>query len=155
MTSVELQNLITELLQSAGFAASSIENNIDESDGTYWFAVKLDNPKLLIGKNGEHLQALNVLVRKIVEVKMPENPVRVVVDINNYQRERVESVKQVAHMMAERARYFKSSVEVDPMTAYERRIVHDFLKDHSDLKTESTGEGKDRRVVIKYIGTLS
>ena len=58
-------------------------------------------------------------------------------------------------MMAERARYFKSSVEVDPMPAFERRIVHEFLSDAIDLKTESTGFGAKRRVVIKYVGALS
>jgi len=57
--------------------------------------------------------------------------------------------------MAERARYFKSSVEVDPMPAFERRIVHEFLSDAIDLKTESTGFGAKRRVVIKYVGALS
>ena len=155
MTSEHLHNLITDLLRHAGFTVSSIENTIDESDGSYWFSISLEQPKLLIGKNGEHLQAFNMLVRKIIEAKAPESPVRVVVDINNYQRERVQNVKAIAHMMAERARYFKSSVEVDPMSSYERRIVHDFLKDASDLKTESTGEGKSRRVVIKYIGSLS
>lgn len=57
-------------------------------------------------------------------------------------------------MMGERARYFKSSVEVDPMSAFERRVVHEFLSNASDLKTESMGFGPTRRVVIKYIGIL-
>ena len=57
-------------------------------------------------------------------------------------------------MMAERARYFKSSVEVDPMPAFERRIVHEFLSNATDLKTESTGFGHTRRVVIKYVGGI-
>jgi spoIIIJ-associated protein len=54
-------------------------------------------------------------------------------------------------MMAERARYFKSNIEVDPMPAFERRIVHMFLEDAKDIKTESEGQGSNRRVVIKYI----
>ena len=56
--------------------------------------------------------------------------------------------------MSERARYFKSNVEVDPMSSFERRIVHEFLATASDLKTESIGFGPSRRVVIKYVGTL-
>ena len=55
-------------------------------------------------------------------------------------------------MMAERARYFKSNIEVDPMSAFERRVVHEFLAGETDLKTESTGYGPTRRVVIKYLG---
>jgi spoIIIJ-associated protein len=56
--------------------------------------------------------------------------------------------------MSERARYFKSNIEVDPMSAFERRIVHEFLSEANDLKTESVGFGPSRRVIIKYIGTL-
>ena len=63
-------------------------------------------------------------------------------------------MRAIAHMMAERARYFKSNIEVDPMSAFERRIVHEFLADATDLKTESEGYGPNRRVVIKYIGTI-
>jgi predicted RNA-binding protein Jag len=56
----------------------------------------------------------------------------------------------MAHIMAERARYFKSNVEIDPMNPFERRIIHEFLADEKDLKTESTGLGLSSRVVIKY-----
>ena len=63
-------------------------------------------------------------------------------------------MQATAHMMAERARYFKSNIEVDPMSAFERRIIHEFLSDATDLKTESMGEGPQRRVVIKYIGSI-
>ena len=57
-------------------------------------------------------------------------------------------------MMSERARYFKSNVEVDPMSAFDRRVVHEFLSNMPDLKTESMGFGPTRRVVIKYIGEI-
>ena len=54
-------------------------------------------------------------------------------------------------MMAERARYFKNDIEIDPMPSYERRIIHMFLEGANDIKTESEGYGPTRRVVIKYI----
>ena len=78
----------------------------------------------------------------------------ILVDINGFQKKRVEDVRTLAHMMSERARYFKSNIEINPMTAFERRIVHEFLSNASDLKTESIGFGPARRVVIKYIGSL-
>ena len=53
-------------------------------------------------------------------------------------------------MMAERARFFKSRVELDPMNAFERRIVHEYVSQHKDLSSESAGVGKGRRVVISY-----
>ena len=49
-------------------------------------------------------------------------------------KKRVDNVKAVAHMMSERARYFKSNIEVDPMSAFERRVVHEFLSNATDLK---------------------
>ena len=57
-------------------------------------------------------------------------------------------------MMAERARYFKSSVAVDPMPPHERRIVHEFLAEMPDLETESEGTGDKRHIVIKYKGDI-
>jgi len=101
---------------------------------------------------------LNHLVRRILESKLPEGSEdqgpSILIDIGGFQKKRVENVKAIAHMMAERARYFKSSIEVDPMPAFERRIIHEFLSEATDLKTESTGFGPSRRVVIKYIGEI-
>ena len=56
--------------------------------------------------------------------------------------------------MAERARYFKANVEIDPMSAFDRRIVHEFLSDATDIKTESDGTGLNRRIIIKYLGSV-
>ena len=77
-----------------------------------------------------------------------------IVDINDFQKKHIENIRAVAHMMSERARYFKSNIEVDPMSAFERRIIHEFLSEANDLKTESMGAGRDRRVVIKYVGAI-
>jgi len=84
--------------------------------------------------------------------KEGEERISFFIDVNGYQKKRFENLKNIAHMMAERARYFKSNIEIDPMPAYERRIIHLFLEKNKDIKTESEGFGKDRRVVIKYIG---
>lgn len=75
----------------------------------------------------------------------------VLVDINDQTKKRIESIRTTAHMMAERARYFKSSIDVDPMPAFERRIMHEFLSQTKDIKTESVGEGKARHMVVKYV----
>ena len=78
----------------------------------------------------------------------------ILIDINDFQKKRIENIQAIAHMMAERARYFKSNIEVDPMSSFERRIIHEFLSNEIDLKTESSGFGPSRRVVIKYIGEI-
>lgn len=107
----------------------------------------------MIGRDGETLKSLNYLIQKMVEKdKEGEERISFFIDVNGYQKKRFENLKNIAHMMAERARYFKSNIEIDPMPAYERRIIHLFLEKNKDIKTESEGFGKDRRVVIKYIG---
>ncbi len=54
-------------------------------------------------------------------------------------------------MLAKRARSFKIDVEMDPMTSYERMLVHSHLEGRPNIKTESIGEGKERRLVIKFV----
>lgn len=113
-----------------------------------WFLVHSSDSSLLIGEGGKNLSALNHIVRRIAEKKFPE-PVRFLIDINDYHKKRVEEIKDLARMHAQRVRYFKKDIEMKPMTAYERRIVHTVLQEYPDIKTESSGTGFERRVVIK------
>lgn len=161
MTKSEITNLIKELIEKTTVPVSEIsivEDGIQSKDKTTWFSVEVKEPHFFLGRNGEALSALNHLVRRIIESKIPVTEslaeASILIDINGFQKKRVESIRAVAHMMAERARYFKSNIEVDPMSAFERRVVHEFLSDETDLKTESEGAGPSRRVVIKYIGTI-
>ncbi len=154
MTTQEIQNLIKELIEKTNVSVKEITISGDKNKTTM-FSVEVAESHLFTAREGEALASLNHLVRRIIESKMLDNnedKVSILVDIGDFHKKRIENIHAVAHMMAERARYFKSSVEVDPMSAFDRRIMHEFLSDASDLKTESTGEGFSRRVVIKYIG---
>lgn len=165
----QMQNLIKELIEKTTISVSKI--SIDEgrpatfgsnSDKTTWFGVEVSQPHFFWERGGEALNAINHLARRIIETKTPASPtlelrqegLGILIDINGYQKKRIENIHAIAHMMAERARYFKSNIEVDPMSAFDRRIVHEFLSDSADLKTESVGFGPSRRVVIKYIGAI-
>ncbi len=169
MNQEEIANLIKDLIEktSGGGEVSVTHEETKEvlkKDGkakSAWFAVEVKTPELLLGRDGEALFALNHLVRKIVEAQhfragtdSASEEFEIIIDINGYQKKRIENIHALVHMMAERARYFKSSIEIDPMPAFERRVVHEFLADATDLKTESAGEGSNRRVVIKYIGEI-
>lgn len=152
MEKEQIQNLIQDLIEKVTLQANQI--TVSEENGTNtWFAVEVNEPHFFVKNDGEALYALNHLVRRILEVKNPTPP-SIMIDVNNFQKRRIDNVRAVAHMMSERARYFKSNIEVDPMSAFERRIVHEFLSEAPDLETESTGYGPSRRVVIKYIGGL-
>ncbi len=162
MDKKEIQNLIKELIEKTNVVVNDIVTE-EQPLGSTWFHVEVNEPHFYTNREGEALLALNHLVRRLVEAKMfpmgtkqeeLEHKNDILIDINGFQKKKIEAVKAVAHMMAERARYFKSSVEVDPMSSFERRIVHEFLAGETDLKTESMGFGPSRRVVIKYLGTI-
>lgn len=165
MKNEEIKNLIKDLVEKVGVSVNNI--SFVENDGNNtWFAVEVSEPHFFVNHDGEALHSLNHLVRRILENKSASKVDDkdaseksdmwngVMIDINDFQKKRIDSIRAIAHMMGERARYFKSSVEVDPMSAFERRIVHEFLSNATDLKTESVGFGPTRRVVIKYIGSL-
>lgn len=145
----EVKEIIKEIFERTNCKISNL--NFSEEDGASWFMVDTPDSKLMIGRGGETLRSLNHLVRKMIEKKQDEEFVkRLFIDVNSYQKKRFDHLKNIAHMMAERAKYFKNNIEVDPMPAYERRIIHMFLEDYKNVYTESEGFGKNRHVVIKY-----
>jgi len=162
MTKDETKNLINELFDKIKVNIKEINVEEENKDST-WFRIYVDEPNLFTHRDGEALHALNHLISRIIENKLlvgTENvermePIpRMLVDVNDFQKRKVESVRAVAHMMGERARYFKSNIEIDPMSSFERRVVHEFFANVADLKTESIGFGPKRRVVIKYVGEI-
>lgn len=146
----DIKNLIEEFILKTTFEIDNISVNLDMESGSYWIAVQSKDSKRLIGRDGETIQAINYVIKRILENKYKENTPRVIIDVNDYQKSRIDRIKTIAYMMAERARFFKSKVELEPMNAFERRIVHEFVSKHADLISESAGFGKSRRVVISY-----
>src|SRR3989344_9229267 len=119
MDKEKVQNLIQELIEKTTVKTTKITVS-EESGANTWFSVEVDEPHFFIGRDGEALYALNHLVRRIVEGKTePTSDLggQILIDINGFQKKRVENVRAVAHMMSERARYFKSNIEIDPMSA--------------------------------------
>jgi len=165
----EIQSLIKELIEKTSIKLKEISIT-EDGPKNMWISAEVSEPHFFISGDGEGLHALNHLVHRIIEARDPasraslskgqtigkelQSGLGIIIDINGYQKKHVENIRAIAHMMGERARYFKSSIEVDPMSAFDRRIVHEFLSDAIDLKTESTGMGHTRRVVIKYVGGI-
>jgi len=150
MDQTAIKKIIEDIFTHTACTLTKCE--FSEEKGMLWCMIDTPDSRFLIGRDGETLRSLNHLVRKMIEKTSGEDTATgVFIDINGYQKKRFDSLKTIAHMMAERARYFKSNIEVDPMPAYERRIIHMFLEGSPDIKTESEGFGPTRRVVIKYI----
>lgn len=151
MNEETIKKIIEDIFRHTACTISSLEVVLE--NGMLWCMIETPDSRFMIGREGETLRSLNHLVRKIAEKSSEQEEMsNIFVDVNGYQKKRFDSLKNIAHMMAERAKYFKSNIEVDPMPANERRIIHMFLEGIPEIKTESEGYGPNRRVVIKYVG---
>jgi spoIIIJ-associated protein len=112
-------------------------------------STKTDSNRL-IGPSGEHLRALNSIMRRMIETKYGEEAATFLVDVNGYHETQMEAVRANARMLAQRARLFKHDVEMSPMSEYERLVVHELFAEDPEIKTESQGEGKFRHIVLKH-----
>lgn len=149
-----IKKTIEDIFNHTACTISKLEISLE--DGMLWCMIDTPDSRFMIGREGETLRSLNHLVRKIIEKgSESEESSKIFIDVNGYQKKRFDSLKTIAHMMAERAKYFKSNIEVDPMPANERRIIHMFLEKIPDIKTESEGYGPNRRVIIKYTGDIN
>ncbi len=106
-----------------------------------------ENLGLLIGRRGETLAALQLLVNLIVGHRT-KHRMRIVVDAENYRQRREENLRSLALRVAQQVRNYRRSIALEAMPPNERRIVHIALADSNDISTESIGEGDARRVVI-------
>ena len=106
-----------------------------------------ENLGLLIGRRGETLAALQLLVSLIVRHRTKHH-LRIIVDAENYRMRREENLRSLALRVAQQVRNYRRSIALEAMPPHERRIVHIALSDSKDISTESIGEGDERRVVI-------
>ncbi len=135
-----------------GLAQLLDENAIVESEAgenEVTFSVKGEKLGKLIGFHGENIQALQMLLSGIKT--RGEGPIRLYLDIDGYKANRNQSIIDLANKTAEQAIKIERNIHLDPMNAYERRIVHTTLQGRDDVTTESTGEGEKRHVVVKPI----
>ena len=107
----------------------------------------------LIGYHGETLDALQYLANLAANKKSDENDernyTRILVDIENYRAKRAETLRALARRMAQRVLKYKRSVTLEPMSAYERRIIHSEIQGIEGVTTYSVGADNNRKVVIQ------
>ncbi len=145
---------VSGLLTSLGIPATlSIAQEVvegPEEQGAYsiW-TVRIEGPSAgrLIGRHGRTLYAFQTLTRAIVARRLGAF-IPLVVDINGYRAKRAEALRRLALKKAEQVMATGRPVELEPMPAAERRVIHMALKDHPQVMTYSIGEGEERRVVI-------
>ena len=110
-----------------------------------------EHSSILIGKKGKNLDALQLLTNIYAGRKGREDT-RVILDSENYRIRREESLVRLAYTVADRVRESRSSVLLEPMNPFDRRLIHTTLNDISDVETKSEGEGLYKQVRVYYRG---
>ncbi|MFC1900609.1 RNA-binding cell elongation regulator Jag/EloR [Chloroflexota bacterium] len=111
------------------------------------FNITGDDLGILIGRRGQTLSCLQYITRLIVG-HQTKTWLPITIDVEGYKRRRYESLHSFARQMAEQVEANEKSFTMEPMSAYERRIIHLALADNPGVVTESIGQGESRRVVI-------
>ncbi|MFC1945617.1 protein jag [Chloroflexota bacterium] len=126
----------------------------EEGEGTsVVLEIEGEDLGILIGRRGQTLAALQYVVRLVVNSKTGSK-LPIVIDVEGYKRRRYEALRAFAWRMADEVRAKRVPFTMEPMSAFERRVVHLALADDIDVITQSTGQGDMRKVVIVPKGPL-
>ena len=136
-----LVNLAKKMKLDVSVTCERAENDLN-------FNVTGENVGKLIGYRGETLNSIQVLLGGLK--RAGEGRYRLYLDVENYKKGREQTLVDLANRMADKAEEIERNVHLDPMSAYERRIIHSALQGRTLVETESMGEGETRHVVIKF-----
>ncbi len=142
----ELKKIILELLQHMTYEAEIFER---AEEGRTVFNIRTRDAQLLIGKQGANLEALQHIVRILFRKQTGDERFPFALDIDDYRDKRVLYLKELARKAAHHVRETRKSVSLEPMPAYERRVVHSYLSLYSDIGSESVGVEPNRKLIIK------
>ncbi len=148
------EECVRELLEKMGFVGeASVEKSVEEERTKIVVNIQAGDSNFLIGQYGANLDALQHLAR-VMARKRTEEKIDLVVDVNSYRREKSDSIVKMAENLAAEAVAENRDMALRPMSPYERRLVHMALSQNEKVKTESVGEGEDRKIVIKPVSLV-
>jgi spoIIIJ-associated protein len=142
------QKLIDQMLSLMGTKAKATVQEDKENE-----AIRIDidageETGLLIGKHGETLDAMQLLLGMMMRQKQ-EDWVRIVLNVGDWREKQEEHLKELAFQAADRARETGEPQNLFNLSSSQRRIIHMALGDEKDIETESAGEGKERYLIVK------
>jgi spoIIIJ-associated protein len=142
---VQSKEILEKLLQSLGFEAVVEEHDMD---GSALLEVKSEDAGRLIGRQGQTLGDLQYLTNRLI-FRQDQSAPKVMIDVGGYRAQAREALVKKAREAAEKVRRWGDVVELEPLNAFDRRIIHNALKDDPSIETHSVEvEGTDRKVVI-------
>jgi spoIIIJ-associated protein len=143
------KNKLQEILDATGFQNSVLKTKIENNR----LMIKIINDNdagRIIGKDGAHLNAFQVLLRAFAYKKYLK-PINVLLDIQDYRKRKMEILIAYAIRSAKHVEVNNQAINLEPMNAAERREVHMLFQDHKKINTVSNGVGKERHIVIEPI----
>jgi spoIIIJ-associated protein len=138
--------LIEKVVETMGLDGAEVV--AEETDDEIRVAVQGEDVGLLIGKHGSTIDALQHLAIRAAYLNETGDRKAVVVDAAGYRERREAALRRAADQAVADAVEFGRAVELEPMGAYERRTVHTYLRDRTDIQTHSEGDEPDRRLVV-------
>jgi spoIIIJ-associated protein len=146
MSTLAPKETLLQMLHHLGFDDAQVEEL--DLEGQLMLDVKTDDPGRLIGRQGATLGDLQYLLNRIIH-RGDESTPRIVLDVGGYRRQAREQLIKRAKEGAEKVRRWGDILELEPMNAYDRRIVHQSLKDDPDIETHSVEvEGSEKKVIL-------
>ena len=141
----EAKEALSTVLEKANFSIRSITTKQSAEDIT--LNIESDESSLLIGRQGETLEALQHIVSKIVN-NSEERKTRILIDIGDYRYRKNQSLIALAKKTSRKVKACGRPISITPMNAYDRRIIHITLEKDKYVRTESFGEGALKKVVV-------
>ena len=139
---------VERILQLAGADVDvALRSDYDEAAGGPVIDIAGPDSGLLIGRRGNTLQSLQFIVQSIIRQQFQEE-VRVSLDVEQYRQRREDSLREMADRVANRVAQTGRGITLEPMTPSDRRVIHVYLSDRDDIRTESIGYGEGRKVQI-------
>jgi len=139
------KEILEKILASLGFQATVEEHKLEEG---LLLDVKTDDAGRLIGRQGQTLADLQYITNRILFQQDPNSP-KAMVDVGGYRAQAREALVKKAKDAAEKVRRWGDAVELEPLNAFDRRVVHHALKDDPDVETHSVEvEGSDKKAIL-------
>jgi len=136
---------LEKILETLGFSATIEEHKLEEG---LLLEVKTEDAGRLIGRQGQTLSDLQYITNRLL-FQQDANAPKVMVDVGGYRAQAREALVKKAKAAAEKVRRWGDTVELEPMTAFDRRVVHQALKDDPDVETHSVEvEGSEKKAIL-------
>lgn len=148
---ITAMSFIKTVLEDIGINAETNISGMPGGKREYMISIKGEDASILIGHHGETLDALQYLTNLAANRRDDEKSgsyTRIAVDIENYREKREATLRKLAKRTADKVKKYKRSITLEPMSSYERRIIHSEIQGIVGVSTNSIGADSNRRVVV-------